>query len=249
LPLLCLPCPAAPLALPAPAADDEQQQAARRQALQSLSLAAPPLAPPKLDGRSSKKTKEAAAAAEVAEAAAAADLAPLREGDSLAVTRIKLDMLRCQRGLPAGALTKGLLAPPAWQQAVREADSVPALRKLLGEVSLRQHAARSCNAWRCLPDCLGVRLLCSSAEPVSPLTPRPAFPLPLLMVQLEAALEPEHFHALFLRQPPLVLGAWLPTGEPPPVAPSMPLLPAADAACRPALACCPFLAYPSARAH
>lgn len=61
------------------------------------------------------------------------------------------------------------------------------------------------------------------------------------MVQLEAALEPEHFHALFLRQPPLVLGAWLPIGEPPPVAPSMPLLPAADAACRPALACCPFL--------
>ena len=172
---LCLPCPAAPLALPAPAADDEQQQAARRQALQSLSLAAPPLAPPKLDGRSSKKTKEAAAAAEVAEAAAAADLAPLREGDSLAVTRIKLDMLRCQRGLPAGALTKGLLAPPAWQQAVREADSVPAIRKLLGEVSLRQLAARSCNAWRCLPDCLGVRLLCSSAEPASPLTPRPAF--------------------------------------------------------------------------
>ena len=147
----CLPCPAALLALPGPVTDDDQQQAARRQALQSLSLAAPPLAPPKLDGRSSKKTKEAAAAAEAAEAAAAADLAPLREGDSLAVTRIKLDMLRCQRGLPAGALIKGQLAPPAWQQAVREADSVPALRKLLGEVSLRQPAARPRQPAACLP--------------------------------------------------------------------------------------------------
>ena len=134
--LPCLPLSAAPLALPAPAAaDDQQQQAARWLALQSLSLAAPPLAPPKLDGRSSKKVKEAAAAAEAAEAAAAADLAPLLEGDSLAVTRIKVDMLRCQRGLPAGALTKGQLAPPAWQQAVREADSPATLRKLLGEVS------------------------------------------------------------------------------------------------------------------
>ena len=65
------------------------------------------------------------------------------------------------------------------------------------------------------------------------------------MVQLEAALEPEHFHALFLRQPPLVLGAWLPIGEPPPVAPSMPLLPAADAACRPALACPHIAAIPA----
>ena len=202
----CLPCPAAPLALPAPDAGDEEQQAARRQALQSLSLAAPPLAPPKLDGRSGKKAKEAAAAAQAAEAAAAADLAPLREGDSLALTRIKLDMLRCQRGLPAGALTKGQLAPPAWQQAVRDADSVPALRKLLGEVSSWQAGVSGCIATAlpaCPPGCLGVPL---TALPSSPTLP------PLLMLQLEAAVEPEHIHPLYLRQPPLVRGAWLPTG-------------------------------------
>ncbi len=43
------------------------------------------------------------------------------------------DMLRCQRGLPEGALSKSL-GPAAWQQAVKEADSVATLRRLLGEV-------------------------------------------------------------------------------------------------------------------
>ena len=86
--------PAGPLALPAPEGDAAAQQAqqaeqAQRQALLGLPLAAPALQPSKLPGRASKKAKEAAAAEGAVEEAAAADLAPLREGDSLAITRIK----------------------------------------------------------------------------------------------------------------------------------------------------------------
>ena len=86
--------PAGPLALPAPEGDAAAQQAqqaeqAQRQALLGLPLSAPALQPSKLPGRASKKAKEAAAAEGAVEEAAAADLAPLREGDSLAITRIK----------------------------------------------------------------------------------------------------------------------------------------------------------------
>lgn len=86
--------PAAPLALPAAegeAAAQQVQQAeqAQRQTLLALHLAAPALQPRQLPGRASKKAKEAAAAEGAVEEAAAADLAPLREGDGLAVTRIK----------------------------------------------------------------------------------------------------------------------------------------------------------------
>lgn len=42
-------------------------------------------------------------------------------------------MLRCQRGLPAGGIAKTLDCP-AWQAAVRQAESLEALRSLLGEV-------------------------------------------------------------------------------------------------------------------
>jgi hypothetical protein len=58
--------------------------------LLSLSLAAPELQPVQVPGRAGKKAKEAAAAAAAVEQAAAAELAPMREGDSLAVTRLKL---------------------------------------------------------------------------------------------------------------------------------------------------------------
>jgi hypothetical protein len=132
--------PAAPLALPAaegPAEEEAEaaRQQRRRQQLLSLSLAAPPLQPQKIDGRSKKLVKEAAAADAAAEAAAAADLTPLREGDELAVTRVKLDLLRCQRGVPAAALAKDSLNPATWQAAVREAGTLLQLRSLLGEVS------------------------------------------------------------------------------------------------------------------
>lgn len=39
-----------------------------------------------------------------------------------------------------------------------------------------------------------------------PHTPTPNLP------QLESAIEPASLHPLFMRQPPLVRGAWLPTG-------------------------------------
>ena len=79
------------LAAGMPAAGDAAAAAdeAQRQALLGIALAAPPLEAREHPGRSSKKAKEAAAAEAAVEAAAAADLAPLREGDSLAVTRIK----------------------------------------------------------------------------------------------------------------------------------------------------------------
>lgn len=67
-----------------------QQEEEERQALLDLCLSAPALEPRSLPSRSSKKAKEAAAVTAAVEAAAAADMAPLREGDSLAVTRIKL---------------------------------------------------------------------------------------------------------------------------------------------------------------
>lgn len=183
--------PAAPLALPA--AEGEAAEAGAEQRLRemllSLVLAAPPLQPVQVSGRAGKKAKEAAAATSAAEQAATTELAPLRPGDSLAVTRLKLvggawssprparlsatavlaaagaahllrpperpqstmwpatircpaaspcpacaqDLLCCQRGLPAAALAKPLV-PAAWQQAVREADSLQQLRSLLGEV-------------------------------------------------------------------------------------------------------------------
>ena len=67
--------PAGPLALPPAGGEAAAAEAA--------------LQPRELPSRSSKKAKEAAAAEGAVEAAAAAELAPLREGDGPAVTRIK----------------------------------------------------------------------------------------------------------------------------------------------------------------
>ena len=81
--------PAALLVAPPPLAESEAA-ALPRGALLALPLAAPALHPQQLPGSSSEEEEEAAAAGAAAEEAAAADLAPLRKGDSLAVTRLKL---------------------------------------------------------------------------------------------------------------------------------------------------------------
>ena len=49
-------------------------------------------------------------------------------------SRFEQDLLRCLRALPAAALDSGRLNSAAWQAAVRGADSLAALRHLLGEV-------------------------------------------------------------------------------------------------------------------
>lgn len=162
----------------------------------------------------------------------------LSNGINPAPHALPQDLLRMQRGLPPAAFEEGFDGS-AWVAAVREADSTVVLRRLLGEVSVggmreagwvaahmmlgretceapvvQRPAVRSTPLmtvrwWQRMPAACARSCKLLSCQPLTDgCQPGRA----TATLQLEVSVTAERRHERFFVNPPLVRGAWLPTG-------------------------------------